>query len=294
MQEKYFRYMVILFFAISFLMVLAGFFSTDDRYNVNVTQMVSADQGLDLKAVGEILKKSQNAEEFEKLLNDPATKVNNLDLDEDGRVDFINVTEFGDDKVKGFSLTTRMPNQEIQEIATIKIEQSDSQKANVEYRGNESIYGPGHYYHSTWQPGLGTGMILGYLFGGLHRPYYSPWSYGYYPSNYRSYPPVSHDTYRTRADSLSGHSNYKSSSTGTINSSTRSPYRGMNATSIKTPLKNPTQSQKMFQARNPSRQIKSQGFGRKVSPSARGFGHTSRRSSSYSARRGFSGGFRGK
>ncbi len=48
-----------------------------------------AAEGLDLKAVSELFKDSENLEEFEKALNDPEVGINNLDLDENGEVDFI-------------------------------------------------------------------------------------------------------------------------------------------------------------------------------------------------------------
>src|ERR1700751_5762195 len=53
---------------------------------------------LDLAAVLNIFKQSNSMEEFEKKLNAADTKVNNLDLNHDGQVDYIRVSESGDDK----------------------------------------------------------------------------------------------------------------------------------------------------------------------------------------------------
>ena len=49
--------------------------------------------GLDLQAVGDLFKDSKNLDEFEKNLNDPDNGINNLDLDNDGNVDYIRAVE---------------------------------------------------------------------------------------------------------------------------------------------------------------------------------------------------------
>ena len=69
MAEKYFKVMVVAFFCIAGFSLCRGLTSSSDDYNVSVTQMIDADKGLDLRAVGEVLKKVSTAEEFEKLLN---------------------------------------------------------------------------------------------------------------------------------------------------------------------------------------------------------------------------------
>ena len=203
--------MVWLFFGIAFFAFYRSCTATDDaaqnsRYDVTVNQVqVSADKGLDLRAVGEVLKKAKDAADFERLLNSADSQVNNLDLNEDGQVDYIKVTEFGDEKVKGFSLTTELGPDDVQEIATIKIEKKPDSKeeAEVQYHGNPNIYGNGYYYHSHWSPGLGTGLMLGYLWGS-HRSYYSPYGYNRYPPTYRSYPTTSPSRWRRRTWSTPG------------------------------------------------------------------------------------------
>ena len=264
MKEKYFPYIIAAMFAVSFYSIFKSFTGGSQQppnnYNVNITQAVSADKGLNLKAVGELLKNAKDAAEFEKLLNDPKSGVNNLDLNGDGKVDYIKVTEFGDGKVRGFSLTTEPKQGEEQEIATIKIEKADEQgTAVVETKGNPQIYGANHYYQSSWS-GLGTGMLLGYLFGS-HRPYASPFSYGNYPYSYSPYRTVPYETYSRRTGSLIPDGAYKRSSAGRYDH-VSSPNIGKTASSIKAPLKNPSRSQKSFQTRQVKRK-KSPVFGRK-------------------------------
>ena len=265
MKEKFFPFIIFFMFAVSFYSIFnsLGDGNSPDKganYNVNITQMVTADQGLNLKAVGELLKQAKDAAEFEKLLNDPKSGVNNLDLSGDGKVDYIKVTEFGEGKVRGFSLTTEPKSGEEQEIATIKIEKADEQgNAIVETKGNPQIYGPNHYYQSSWG-GIGTGLMLGYLFGS-HRPYISPFSYGNYPHAYSPYRTMPNDAYARRTASMIPDGAYKQSSTGRYEH-VSSPNSGKTASSIKTPLKNPSRSQKSFQTKRVTRK-KSPVFGRK-------------------------------
>ena len=50
-----------------------------------------AGDNLDLYAVLDLFLKSKTIEDFEKKLNDTKSKINNLDLDLDGKIDFIKV-----------------------------------------------------------------------------------------------------------------------------------------------------------------------------------------------------------
>jgi hypothetical protein len=277
MNEKIFKTLAAIFFGlvvISFFWPSGG--SRSNNYNVNVQTVSYAADGLDLSAVGKLLEKAKDAADLERLLNDPKVGINNLDLNEDGKVDYIKVTEFGDDKTRGFSLTVEPEKGEVQEVATIEIEK-EGDKAKVEVRGNEQIYGPQHIYHNTF--GL-TDMLFMYWLFRPHPFYASPWGYGHYPGYYRPYAPVSSAQYRSRTR---GQGNLKRGSKSTLKNRVRSPHAGKVATrGIKAPLKNPTASQRSFQKRNPSKQLRSGGFGRSrpSRPSVRrsgGFGRSGSR-----------------
>ena len=72
------------------LLVSCSVFAAQDRTTVTASTSQAA-EGLDLRAVAELFKDSKDLEDFEKRLNDPSLGVNNLDLNEDGDVDFIRV-----------------------------------------------------------------------------------------------------------------------------------------------------------------------------------------------------------
>lgn len=269
---------------IKFIAIILGvffvwkvFLSDSDNYNVNVRSSITAADGLDLKNIGPLLKKAKNAEELEKLINDSSEGVNNLDLNEDNKVDYINVTEFGEKNNRGFSLTTDLGRGEVQELATIQIEKKGDE-AEVEVRGNKQIYGDNHYHQSRWS-GLHTYMLMSYMFR-PHPFYYSPYGWGRYPGYYRSYRTVPNSSYRSRTRPTSDLSR---SSTSKMANKIKSPNAGKSSTKIRAPLKNPSRSQKSFQTRNPSKTVRSGGFGR----SSRG---GVRRSSSSRGRSSFGGG----
>ena len=236
-------------------------YSAGDRYDVNVQTVVAASDGLDLKAVGELLKKAENAEQLENLLNSPAQGVNNLDLNEDGKVDYIKVTEYGNDQVKGFSLTTEPTAGEVQELATIEVEKVTDNDARMQIHGNEQIYGQNYYHHSSF--GLTDMLILGYLFR-PHGLYASPFGYSNYPGGYNQYGTRSSSAYGNRMNDMTRGSTFQSSKSRAVGGNVKSPNAGKAAQSVRAPLKNPTASQKQFQAQNPSKQVRSGGFGKKT------------------------------
>jgi len=245
-----------------------------DSYDANITVASDASEGLDLKALTAMIKKIKNGEELEKELN-KKNGVNNLDLDEDGKVDYIKVKEYGGQNDSyGFSLTTEPAKGEVQEIASIEI-QKKGDNAEVEVRGNENVYGRGHYYRENhfWR----NMFLMSYFtrgFGMWHSPYY----HGYYPSYYRGYSPVRRSVYTTRTRTYtSGRNIQRSKTSGFKNSNLKNPNKSKSATKgITSRLKNPTKTQKAFQKRNPSKRARSGGFGRRSGSVRRSSGSRSR------------------
>ena len=283
------KYFIPIFVVFVFIWALKGINTGSQQrsaanYNVNVTVDSQAKEGLDLQALTELVKNGKSAEDIESKLNQPGG-INNLDLDEDNKVDFIKVTEYGNKKdAHGFSFTVNLDGGEEQEIAEIEIEKS-GENAEIVTRGNEQIYGHNHYYHS-YHP-ITTFLLWGYLMR-PHPFYMSPWHYGYYPSYYGYHRPVGRNVYRTRTRNLTRNSTVKPLASNSAKTKSRlsNPNRGKYANKgIKKSLSNPTSTQKQFRARNVSRKVGSGGFGRKKTS---GFGGSTTRRS-YSAR-GFSSG----
>lgn len=196
--------------------------------------------GLDLSQLPELVRRAKNGEELEKLLN--SSGVNNLDLNQDGNVDYLNVEEFRDKGQQGFILFTNENNQR-EDIAQVTISRNGDQ-GEVAVQGNPNYYPDQMIYRSQfpWAEILLAAWLLD-----LSRPrfYHPPYYYGYYPPYYRVYRVVPRSAYRAHLKSSSyrkqfggsravttsrwtgrfGSSSFGKSSIGQVTTTTRS---GMN------------------------------------------------------------------
>ena len=158
-----------------------------------------ARENLDLQAVGALLERADDAEEFEYLLNSKEG-VNNLDLNGDGYADYINVREFDDrdNDQRGFSLSSMFGPDLIQEIAQIIFyrDRSDYPGSRVLLVGNDQIYGDDYYYETNW---LDRSVpIANWVFTDRDNVYRSPYYYENYPDYYEVYEVVETPSYVTR------------------------------------------------------------------------------------------------
>ena len=214
-----------------------------------------AKENLDLEAVGDLLQRADNAEEFEYLLNNE-DGVNNLDLNGDGYTDYISVAEYDDryDDQRGFTLFDRFGPDEIQEIASIIFDRNraDAPGARILLRGNEQIYGDDNYYETNW---LDKSLaIAGSLFGDRNDRYESPYYYDNYPENYEPYRVVETPVYRTRIREYYPEQVFIRTSDPTItNIRIQSPYRDKSINKIYAKLAKPNREQLEFRRNNPRR-----------------------------------------
>lgn len=237
-------------------------------------------KGLDLDAVTLLAKKSKDAADFERLLNSQSEGLNNIDLNGDDKVDYINVTEYGSGNQRGFSLTTEISPEKTQEIATIEFKK-DGDAGTVQTTGNSSLYGPGNYHHSSF--GLTDALLVGWLFS--NRPSYtSPHGFGNYPPSYGGgWNRQSSDSYARTMRSRNAGANVSQSSQPVIPQPIASPNAEKTAAKARA-ISTPTQSQRSFSGSSSS---SSSSSGASRPPSSGGFG---RSSSSGSSRSGGSSG----
>ncbi|MEW6208685.1 MAG: hypothetical protein AB1631_09985 [Acidobacteriota bacterium] len=179
-----------------------------------VTVTSEADEGLDLIAVGQLFKESENLEAFEKALNDSDVGVNNLDLDDDGQVDFIRVVEDVAEGTHLIILQASLGENEFQDVATIEIEKESDERYNFQLHGNEEIYGV-NYYVASPDIYVYRWPIITFIYRPAYRPYRSVYRFGFYPRWYRPFRPVTIGVYRTRTV------RYKSRTTFTVTRTTR-------------------------------------------------------------------------
>ena len=247
------------------LLLLNSCGKKDTEYVTTIVH--SAADGLNLQAVTDLATKVKTAEEFETKLNEKGNNINNLDLNEDDKVDYIKVTEINQGKQYGFSLTTELSNDknEEQELCVIQFEQGADKQVTVETHGNSNIYGSHHYYHHRTSV---TDILIWSYFLSPHRSYHSPWGYNRYPSHFSSYSPRSQADYSNYHKNQSYTKNVTTSTKPTVQKPIKSPNYNKTASKIKAPLKNPSSSQRSFQKYNPSKTVSNRkGFGSSSSSS---------------------------
>ena len=254
---------------------------------INITTTVNPSDGLDLKLVGALIQdgKCKDAQSLEDTLNKP-NGINNLDLDNDKSIDYINVTENdskGNQNTKSFDLTTGKEDN-VTHIATIEL-----QKVGNEYKinmsGNQQVYGDNCNYTSQCGPSFGEMMFCMWLFQPHRTMWHHPYYYGgYYPSYYsRGYVRpvvVQHNVYIQRTSTIR-QSTKNITPTKTSTCSVKSPNINKVSSSTRTSINNHQQSMKAMSTRS-NTSVSKGGFSSKSS--------SSRSSSSSSSRSSFGGG----
>lgn len=197
-----------------------------------VTVTSEAAEGLDLIAVGQLFKDSENLEAFEKALNDPQVGVNNLDLDDDGEVDFIRVVEEVAEGTHLVILQVPLAENEFQDVATIEIEKEGEEKYNFQVHGNEAIYG-GDYYVASPDIHIYRWPIITFVYRPAYRPYRSVFRFGFYPRWHRPYRPVTVNVYRTRTVRYTGRTTFAVTRTTRVKSVNKVNYTARTSTRVK-------------------------------------------------------------
>jgi hypothetical protein len=163
---------------------------------------------LDLYAVLDLFQKSKTIEDFEKSLNDEKTKINNLDLNDDKKVDFIKVETKKDGDDYTFILRDPISKSETQDVAVILVSKDKNKKVTLQIVGDKDLYGKDYIVEPSTSGNSGVtanpaykgtdpvtvnvpastttviveqSPIVQYVYSPAYVPYYPPYYYGYYP-----------------------------------------------------------------------------------------------------------------
>lgn len=88
-----------------------------------------------------LFKKSTSLEEFEIMLNEEENNVNNLDLNDDGEIDYIVVNAIKEGDTHAVVLSTYLNEKEQQDIAVIGIEKVGPESAKLQIEGDVDLFG---------------------------------------------------------------------------------------------------------------------------------------------------------
>lgn len=213
------------------LFTISNFVSAQENITI-VTPTSEVAEGLDLYAVAELFKDAENLEEFENALNDPEIGINNLDLDEDGYVDYIRVVEQVTDYTHVIILQVPLGEDEFQDVATIEIEKTGDEDYNMQVHGNEVIYGV-DYYVSPVYVHIHRWPIIPWIFRPVYRPYWSVFYFGYYPHWWSPYRPVTVHVYRTRTVRYTRRAGFEVTRVSRVNTVHKVNYKPRTSTRLK-------------------------------------------------------------
>ena len=141
---------------------------------------------LDLNAVAAAFAESRSVREFEQIINSSRYKINNLDLNKDGWIDYLRVIETHKGYYHTLLIQACLAPGVFQDVATLVAERQ-ANALYVEVIGDRYLYG----YNYIVRPVFVKRPPMWDIYG---RPTYTVWSspyyYGYFPSYYTKPKPV--------------------------------------------------------------------------------------------------------
>ncbi len=190
--------------------------TTNAQYELAPTGFPGDD--FSLEGAIEVFRNSNSVKDFEYRLNQRDVYVNNLDLDYDGRIDFIRVEErnFGD--LHAVILQVPISRRETQDIAVIQIEKTGRRNAILQIIGDEDIYGDEVIVEPFDVNGYSSGRggpsadfefrhrainvyywaAVRNIFRYNYNYWRSPYSYSYYPNWWSPWDAYGWDVYNQR------------------------------------------------------------------------------------------------
>lgn len=163
----------------------------------------------DLAGALELFSKSDSPEAFEKVINSETgdQTINNLDLNEDGEVDYIRIVDHVDGFNHSIVLQAVLGENESQDVAAIEIEKIKEGEANLQIVGDEDLYGKEYYVepNDAVNPNGAEGKLISFnrvvlnvwlwpsvrfIYAPGYVVYVSPWRYRHYPVWWRPWRPV--------------------------------------------------------------------------------------------------------
>lgn len=176
---------------------------------------------LNLYAVLNLFQESETLELFEKNLNAEDSKINNLDLNNDDKIDYIKVIDNVDGDTHLIVLQVAINEKENQDVAVFSVGKDDNKQIQIQLIGDEELYGkdyiiepntadansqgatpnPGYSTNTTNSDGktvvvektvivqVQTWPVITYMYTPAYVRWNSPWYWGYYPSYWNPWRP---------------------------------------------------------------------------------------------------------
>lgn len=137
---------------------------------------------LDLQAVASAFSYSDDLNDFERRLNSSRNPISNLDLNNDGYIDYLRLVKFTDRNHHVIIIQAALGRDYFQDVATILIGRDSYNRNFVQFIGDPYLYGNDYIIEPLfgWEP-----KIVRWLWYSNMPRYVSPYFWGYYPGYYR-------------------------------------------------------------------------------------------------------------
>lgn len=168
---------------IALLLILGGAIQAQNVITVTANNSDISDN-LNLEAIATLFGESKNLQQFEEQLNNPKNKISNLDLNQDGYVDYIRVIEHHENGAYLVTLQDVLGEDLYQDIATIDVEKNTEGNVSVQIIGNPYIYGSNYIIEPIY---VQRPLIFSYFWNPYSRLWTSPYYWNHYPYYYRTW-----------------------------------------------------------------------------------------------------------
>ncbi len=165
-------------------------------------------------------KKATSLEQFERLLNNRNSNINNLDLNNDGAIDYINVADIKNGDSHVLVLSTFLNETDKQDIATISLDRTGDAEALLQIEGDLDLYAANTILEpteeketlqeSTGGPNIPTIEVesllvnvwawpcVHYIYGTRYVVWVSPYRWNYYPHRWNPWRPFAYTLFYIR------------------------------------------------------------------------------------------------
>lgn len=195
-----------------------AFGQTEESVETTLADQFSLEGALDL------FKKSEDLAAFEASLNKEDNLVSNLDLNDDGNIDYIKVIDYQDGDDHAITLQIDLDENETQDIAVLGLVKEGKENAIIQIIGDESIFGndviveplgegieqggaqdgkggpnPASYKVNRIVVNVWFWPSVRYIYGPRYRrPYVSPYRWRVYPRSWAPWSVRPWGVYRTK------------------------------------------------------------------------------------------------
>jgi hypothetical protein len=163
-----------------------------------------------------LFKKSTTLEEFEQFINREDSQVNNLDLNNDGTIDYITVNDIKENDNHVIVLSALLGEKEKHDIATINIEKKGPENVALQIFGDNDLYGqntiaePFEIEEKIYEkkgPSMATYIAIPtyinvwmwptirFIYAPNYQIWVSPFRWNYYPRFWRPFRPLRRETF---------------------------------------------------------------------------------------------------